>query len=115
MYQDLIRDTEIYQLIVAEGLEKGLEQGLEKGLKTGLEQGFRQAEQQEMHELRKTILDVFQIRFPELSSLAQDRVEAIADLSTLIGLISDMMLTESHNQARAVLEALPTINLSSHS
>lgn len=96
MYQDLIRDTEIYQMIVAEGLQQGMQQGLEKGAE--------QKQQEEAQKLRQTLLEVFQIRFPELLALARKRIGPLTDLDTLNQLVRAMMLLESRDQARSVLE-----------
>lgn len=86
MYQDLIRDTEIYQLIMQDGIQ--------------------QQEKREIQELRQNILHAFQIRFPELSSLAIERISPIADLATLNKLTLDIMITESIDQAHSILNSL---------
>lgn len=100
MYQDLIRDTEIYQMIVAEGLQQGMQQGMQQGL----EKGAEQKQQEEAQKLRQTLLEVFQIRFPELLALARKRIGPLTDLDTLNQLVRAMMLLESRDQARSVLE-----------
>lgn len=100
MYQDLIRDTEIYQMIVAEGLQQGMQQGMQQGL----EKGAEQKQQEEAQKLRQTLLEVFQIRFPEQLALARKRIGPLTDLDTLNQLVRAMMLLESRDQARSVLE-----------
>ncbi|HAE82416.1 MAG TPA: hypothetical protein DCK85_03430, partial [Ktedonobacter sp.] len=40
MFQDILKESWVYQEIGQEFLEQGYEKGLEKGLKKGLEQGL---------------------------------------------------------------------------
>lgn len=90
MYQDLIRDTEIYQIIMQEGVQ----------------QGVQQQQQQEVQDLHRLILYAFRTHFPELAALATERVSAINDLSILNKLALEMIATESVDQARKILDTL---------
>ena len=56
MFQDIIRDSWVYQEIEAEGLRKGLEQGQKQGLEKAL------------HQMLLTYLET---RYPQLVALAQ--------------------------------------------
>jgi predicted transposase YdaD len=49
MLEDILRDTPVYQEVLAEGMEKGLEQGIERG---------------KLETQRQTLLDIVQERFP---------------------------------------------------
>jgi len=92
MYQDLIRDTEIYQLIVQEGLQEGLQQGLQ------------QQRQQDMEVTRQVMLSCIQARFPELAQMAGARSSAMTDLPSLLKLLTNVLQAQSMEEARSVLE-----------
>lgn len=83
MYQDLIRDTEIYQLIMAEGKAEGREEGM-----------------QEM------ILLVIQNRFPALLELAQACKPALADVAVSRQLMLDILNAQSQDDVRQHLVRL---------
>src|SRR6266705_1266129 len=53
MLEDILRDTPVYQEVLAEGMEKGLEKGMEKEIKEG-----------KLRALRQTLVDIVQERFP---------------------------------------------------
>jgi predicted transposase YdaD len=59
MLEDILRDTPVYQEVLAEGMEKGLEAQ------------------------RQTLLDIVQERFPEIARLAKQQVDAIEDTDVL--------------------------------
>lgn len=88
MLRDIIKDTEIYQIIMEEGWEKGLEKGREEGLEA-------------FHQL---ILEDIQERFPELIEMAMRRVNVIADLDALKKLARKVVSANSANQVQALLE-----------
>ncbi len=69
--EDIFEDSWAYQEMLAKGVEKGMEKGLQKGLQEGREA------------LRETIMDVVQIRFPEIATRAHQRVYLIEDLDSL--------------------------------
>lgn len=92
MYQDLIRDTEIYQLIMQEGLQEGLQQGLQQQM------------QQDMSTTRQVMLHSVQARFPELADLAEARSNAVTDFPLLLKLLADVLQAQSVEEARSVLE-----------
>ena len=90
MYQDFIKETDLYQFILEEGVEKGLSQGREEGVEA-------------FHQL---ILDDVCERFPELTALALERVDAVHDLEILKKLVRAMTSAGSVEQARALFEDL---------
>src|SRR6266852_3829249 len=57
MLEDILRDTPVYQEVLAEGMEKRLEKGLETQ--------------------RQTLLDIVQERFPAIARLAKQQADAI--------------------------------------
>ncbi len=80
VFNDILRETWVFQEIMQEGEEKGLKKGLEG--------------------LRQTLLDVVQARFPELSFLARGQVAFIEDLEVLRGLIVKMSTAQTMEQAQ---------------
>lgn len=99
MYQDLIRDTEIYQLIMAEGKAEGIAKGREEGKAEGKAEG-REEGMQEM------ILLVIQNRFPALLELAQACTSALADATVSRQLMLDILNAQSQEDVRQLLEHL---------
>lgn len=98
MYHDIIRDTEIFQIILQEGRQEGLEEGRQDGRQEELEEAARV--------LRQGILAAVQSRFPELAELAGERVSAVSELSALQKLTLDIASASSEDQARTVLDEL---------
>jgi len=80
VFNDILRETWVFQEIMQEGEEKGLKKGLE--------------------ELRRTLLDVVQARFPELSFLARGQIAFVEDLEVLRSLIVKMSTAQSMEEAQ---------------
>jgi predicted transposase YdaD len=72
---DILRESPIYQLILEEGLQ----------------------------ELRQTIADIVQLRFPDLVGFAEQKVAEINDLDRLRRLNIEMVTAQSAEHARRVL------------
>ncbi len=87
MFQDILRDTEIYQYIMQEGLAEGIQQGV----------------QQELQDLRLTIIRMVQARFPKLASFAIEQTASIEDLLRLQDLIVDISAAQTADQVRQLL------------
>lgn len=87
MYQDLIRDTEIYQLILQEGVEQGVE--LERV--------------QEIQRNRQGILSLIQAHFSELLNEAEMRVNAVSDVLLLHQLFLNIAQAKTLEDARGAL------------
>ena len=91
MFQDILKESWVYQEIGQEfleqgyekGLEKGLEQGLEKGLEKGLEQGLELGREQERQRsvqgLRQMLMSLVETHFPEITSQAKQQIETMND------------------------------------
>jgi len=92
MFLDLIRDTEIYQIIWQEGYQKGLQL----------------ANQRSIQNFQEIILKIFQRDFPELTTLATERISTIFDLELLKRLIFDVTAAKSVEQVRDILDTLVT-------
>ena len=82
----LFRDSWVYQELIQEGLEKGLPEGL-------------QAQ-------RLTLLEIVQYRFPALTALAQQTVDAMSDTDALRRLIVKVSVAQTEDKARQALLAV---------
>lgn len=80
MFQDILRESPIYQEIVEQGLEKGKIQGQ-----------------------REMLLDLVQMRFPELLTLAKQQTDGITDSGVLPSLNHKLFAAQTVEEARQVL------------
>jgi predicted transposase YdaD len=80
MFQDILRESPIYQEIVEQGLEKGKIQGQ-----------------------REMLLDLVQMRFPELLTLAKQQTDGITDPGVLPSLNHKLFAAQTVEEARQVL------------
>lgn len=83
MYQDIIRDSEIYQIIIQEGVEKG--------------------HQQELQDLRQILLGFIQARFQELVPIATKQTASITDTEALKHLTLKVVLAQTLEEAHQLL------------
>jgi len=84
MLEDILRDTPVYQEVLAKGLEKGLEQG-------------------KLEAQRQTLLDVVQERFPAIARLAKKQADAIEDPEVLRRLIVKLSVVKTSQEAEQYL------------
>lgn len=107
MYQDILKDSYIYQLIEQEAKEEGLQQGVQQGVQQGIQQGVQQGiemeRQQEIQDLRNLVLGFVQPRFAALLPLATTTVAEINSKEILQKLVLDVGLAKSEDEARQVL------------
>jgi len=79
MFQDILKESWVYQEIGQEFLEQGYEKGLEKGLKKGLEQGLELGREQEQQKrvqgLRLVLMGLVETHFPEITRQAQQHID----------------------------------------
>jgi predicted transposase YdaD len=92
MLEDILRDTPLYQEVLAEGMEKGLEEGLEKGREEG-----------KLEAQRQTFLDVVQERFPAIVRLAKQQADAIQDPEVLRHLTVKISVVKTSREAEQYL------------
>jgi len=83
MLEDILRDTPVYQEVLAEGMEKGLEKGLEAQ--------------------RQTLLDIVQERFPAIARLAKQQADAIGDPEVLRHLTVKISVVKTSKEAEQYL------------
>jgi predicted transposase YdaD len=106
MLKDIIRDTEIYQIILQEGREEGRTKGLEEGREKGRAEGRTEGLEQGRDALYRVVLGVVQKRFPELLEFAAGCVRTVTDLGSLQKLALDVVSADSLEQTRALFEAV---------
>ncbi len=104
MLQDIIRDTEIYQYIMQEGIEKGREQGIEKGREQGIEKGREQERQKELERLRQMLIAFVQARYTELVPFATAQAEQINNVEALNELTLNVGLAQNLEEVRSYLQ-----------
>ena len=92
MFQDLLRDTDIYKIIVEEDHEQGVVEGHQKGLAEGLEKGRAQGlvegielqkriqQEQELQHQPEMLLHFVQARFPRLVRFAKKQIAVVTDV-----------------------------------
>jgi len=95
MHQDILRESWVYQEIGQEFLEQGFEKGLEQGLEKGREQ--------RLQDLRQMILSLVQLRFPEITEQAGQRVESITDPELLKALNLKLLAAPELDEAKKIL------------
>ena len=84
MLEDILRDTPVYQEVLAEGEEKGIKEGDLRGQ-------------------RRTLLDVVQERFPAIARLAKQQADAIHDPEVLRRLIVKLSVVKTSQEAEQYL------------
>lgn len=87
MYQDLLRDSWVYQEIGQEYLEKGLEKGREQAL-------------------RQTLMVYVETRFPQLVVLAQQQIGFITDVARLNQIMSTLFTLQTTEEVERYLRKL---------
>jgi len=87
MFQDILRESWVYQEIVEEGVENGREE----------------ERQQELQRQRQTIVGFVQRRFPEISTLAEQQTAKIADPEMLQMVILELLDAQTVEEARQIL------------
>ncbi len=110
MLEDILEESWTYQEIIQKGMQKGIDLGLEKGLQQGLEKGWEKGREevrrQWIREKRETLLSFVQMRFPELTLTAKQRISTINDPGALHDLIIKLFAVQTAEEARqALMEA----------
>jgi hypothetical protein len=94
--QDILHESQLYQMIMQEGEVKGHEKGLAEGIAKGREE-----------ELRQTIVSLVQDRFPELESLAARQVAIVANIARLRRFIIKISRASEAKEVAGMLLDLP--------
>ena len=83
MFQDILRESWVYQELVEQGVEK--------------------ERQQELQRQRQTIVGFVQRRFPEISALAEQQTAKITDPEMLQTVILKLLDAQMLEEARQIL------------
>jgi flagellar biosynthesis/type III secretory pathway protein FliH len=122
MFQDILKESWVYQEIgqefLEQGFEKGLEQGLEKGLKKGLEKGLEQGmelglekglekgreeeRQKRVELLHLMLMSIVETQFPEITKLAKQHIDTIDDPDALQTAFIKLLAARNLEQAKGI-------------
>lgn len=83
MFQEIMRESEIYQLIMEEGAEK--------------------EHQRRIQDQRDNILSFLKAKYPELVALAEQHVSEISDIETLQQLLLKVGLSKTSDEVQRYL------------
>jgi hypothetical protein len=100
MLEDILEESWTYKEIIQKGIDLGLEKGLEKGRE--------EERQQRIQEQHQTLFNLIQMRFPELTPLAKQRVTSIKKAEVLHDLIVKLFTVQTAEEARQVLTETET-------
>ena len=103
MFQDILRETWVYQEIGQEFFEEGLEKGLEQGLEKGFEKGREEERKQRIQEQRQMLMSLVQIHFPDIIDLARQQAERINDPEVLRTLNLKLIAAQRLDEAKQIL------------
>ena len=95
MFQDILRETGVYQEIGQEFFEEGLEKGLEKGRE--------EERKQRIQEHRQMLMSLVQLHFPEITEQARQQAESINDPELLQTLSLKLLATQKLDEAKQIL------------
>ncbi len=84
MFQDILRESYVYQTILREGLEEGLEQGREQTL-------------------RQTLMTYVETRFPTLALMAEQQTSTIKDATVLHTVLAKLFTVQTLKEAEQYL------------
>ena len=91
MFQDILRETWVYQEIGQEFFEEGLEKGREEERK------------QRIQEQREMLMSLVQIHFPDIIDLARQQAERINDPEVLRTLNLKLIAAQRLDEAKQIL------------
>ena len=95
MFQDILRESWVYQEIGQEYLEKGYEEGIDKGRE--------EERKRELERERELLVSFVQKRFPEAIALAKQQVEGITDLEVLRKKFLKLFDAETVDEVKKIL------------
>ena len=87
MFNDILRETPVYQEVFEEGLEKGRQEAL----------------RQELQRQRQMLLDIVRERFPKIVRPVSKLIEAIEDPAVLLRLIVKVSTVQTSEEAKQLL------------
>jgi predicted transposase YdaD len=116
MFQDILKDSWVYQEIGQEfldqGYKKGLEIGLEKGLETGLKEGLERGREEEREKrvelLHLIIMSFVETQFPEIIKLAKQHIDTIDNPEALQTAFIRLLAARNLEQAKGIFSEVDT-------
>ena len=91
MFQDILRESWVYQEIGQQFHEQGLEQGREE------------ERRQELQRQHQTLMSFVQLHFPELPALANQQTKSINDPEVLQSVITKLFAAQTAEEAKQIL------------
>src|SRR2546425_4560206 len=88
MFQDVLRESWVYQEIGQEFLEEGLEKGREEGRLEGQ---------------REALMSFVQMRFVEMTDVAKQKIDSINDLEVLQAVTRKLFAAQTVEEAKRIL------------
>ncbi len=106
MFEDILRESWVFQDILAEGLEKGIQQGIQQGVQQGIQQGIQQGLEKGHAEERSEELQLLvQEQYPGLADLIAEHKERLIALPQFRTLYIKIIRTDNEEQARQIIQA----------
>jgi flagellar biosynthesis/type III secretory pathway protein FliH len=121
MFQDILKDSWVYQEIgqefLEQGYEKGLEIGLEKGFKEGFEKGLKEGLERGREEERKKTIEVLHMllecfvetQFPEITKLAKQHIDTIDNPEALKTIFLKLLAARKLEEAKGIFSEVDTV------
>jgi predicted transposase YdaD len=113
MFQDILKESWVYQEIgqefLEQGYEKGLEKGLEQGLEKGLEKGREEGRQKRVELLHLMLMSFVETQFPEITKLAKQHIDAIDDPEALQAIFLKLLAARKLEQAKSIFSEVDTL------
>jgi predicted transposase YdaD len=91
MYQDILKESWVYQEIGQEFLEQGIEKGREE------------ERQREVQRQSQMLMSFVQTHFPEITALVKQQTEKIKDPEVLQSVILKLIAAQRLDEARQIL------------
>jgi len=91
MFQDILRESWVYQEIGQEFFEQGMEQGREEGRRQALQRD------------RQLLMNFVERHFPEMITLAKQQTEGIKDPDALQSVMLKLLNAQTIEEARKAL------------
>jgi predicted transposase YdaD len=103
MFQDILRESWVYQEIGQKFLEEGREEGLEQGLEQGLERGREEERRWRLQGQHEMLASFVQAHFPEITDFAKQQTDDIKDPEVLQNAILRLLAAKTVEEAKQLL------------
>ncbi len=103
MFEEVLKDSWVYQEWIEKGREEGREQGREEGREQGREEGIEQGLEKGRQAQREAIEGIVKQRFPVLETLASEQVSRMSDINALGVLLVSIACAQDTETVRKLL------------